>query len=435
MFDEEVKTINSNDKEAIKLSTNEEKKQKTFYLKLYILLFFSIILFLLILRIILKIYFQCKIIFKRNLDIPQQNGTNSNFSLNKQNLKDDFQKLYEDFNKENSITPNDKLKYFTPKEYGVSTFKLSFNYSEEIHKQLFKKVNSSKIAALPKEKEKLSFALCAIGKLENLYARDFVIYYLELGIDKIYIYDNNEIYSEKFETVLSDFIDDDLVEIIDFRGNQTGYPQNQAYDKCYQAHKEEYDWLLFFDFDEYLYLEKYSLNDFVQLSKFDKCDSIVFYWRHYTDNNELYYKSESPIQRFTEPITEEFQRNKFLKFANVKSMSRGRINDLTYSQSIHVPYFLNITNHLTCNSKGDEYNRFNKNKTTENELTYENGFIKHFQWRSTEEFCIKLAVKKFFKSYNWGSKDYNYLKNIYLKLNEKMKEKTEMIRNCVDKML
>ena len=48
-----------------------------------------------------------------------------------------------------------------------------------------------KIYSFPKDKKK--FALCTIGKLENLYARDFALYYLELGVDKIYIYDNKSL--------------------------------------------------------------------------------------------------------------------------------------------------------------------------------------------------------------------------------------------------
>ncbi len=66
---------------------------------------------------------------------------------------------------------------------------ISFDYDEAIKTQLNKKVNDSIINSFPKDN--LKYALCTIGKLENLYARYFVIYYLQLGLDKIYIYDNN----------------------------------------------------------------------------------------------------------------------------------------------------------------------------------------------------------------------------------------------------
>ena len=34
-------------------------------------------------------------------------------------------------------------------------------------------------------------AICAIGRLENKYAKEFVSHHLKLGFDKIIIYDNN----------------------------------------------------------------------------------------------------------------------------------------------------------------------------------------------------------------------------------------------------
>ena len=48
--------------------------------------------------------------------------------------------------------------------------------------------------------------LCTNGKKENLYAREFVQHYINYGVDKIFIYDNNEQNGEKFEDVLDDYI-------------------------------------------------------------------------------------------------------------------------------------------------------------------------------------------------------------------------------------
>ena len=323
------------------------------------------------------------------------------------------------------------IQYDIPKLYGNQTFKISFNYTEEIQKQFNKKLNYTILESFPKNK--LKFALCSIGKLENLNARDFIIYYLELGIDKIYIYDNNEIYGEKFEDVIQDFIDKNLVEIINMRGNQTSYPQNYAYETCYHNHINEYDWFLFFDFDEYLYIENNTLNNFVQLPKFKNCSSIVYFWRHYSDNNELYYNNDSPLKRFTVPINEAHQREKLGK---EKSISRGGIKELTYMKSIHAPFFLNNTynnKYITCNTEGNIFVKFeNNNYKKEEIITFKSAYLKHFQWRSTEEYCLKLAIRKFYKSYNWGAKDYNYLKNIYLKMNPNNDQKILMFQKCLN---
>ena len=65
-------------------------------------------------------------------------------------------------------------------------------------------VRNSSIDYLPKYKNS-KICVCSIGKNENLYIKEFVEYYKSIGIDKIFIYDNNDIQGESFETVLEDY--------------------------------------------------------------------------------------------------------------------------------------------------------------------------------------------------------------------------------------
>ena len=81
--------------------------------------------------------------------------------------------------------------FYIPKTFGDQKLEISFNDEDAIKTQLNKKVDNSVINSFPKDK--LKYALFTIGKLEYLLARDFIIYYLQLGVDKIFIYDNNEI--------------------------------------------------------------------------------------------------------------------------------------------------------------------------------------------------------------------------------------------------
>ena len=77
---------------------------------------------------------------------------------------------------------------------------------------------SNQIKDFSTNKTKLNICICSIGKNENLYIREFLEYYILLGIDKIFIYDNNDIEGESFEDVLEDYINNKNVEIIDVRG-------------------------------------------------------------------------------------------------------------------------------------------------------------------------------------------------------------------------
>ena len=98
--------------------------------------------------------------------------------------------------------------------------------------------------------------LCSIGKDENLYAKEFVEYYISLGFDKIIILDNNDLEGERFDIVLKKYIDEHFVEIKNIRGlKQVQIP---AFNYCYRKNMYLYDWIAFFDFDEYLFINNNS---------------------------------------------------------------------------------------------------------------------------------------------------------------------------------
>ena len=101
-------------------------------------------------------------------------------------------------------------------------------------------------------------ALVAIGRRENQYAREWVEHYLKLGFDHIFICDNNRYLEEHFEDVLADYLRQGVVTILDYR-KQAGC-QKQAYNDVYAQYGDDYDWLAFFDFDEFLtFSRKYTL--------------------------------------------------------------------------------------------------------------------------------------------------------------------------------
>ena len=59
-------------------------------------------------------------------------------------------------------------------------------------------------------KRKKGICICMIGKKENLYARQFVEYYEKIKIDKIIIFDNNDLDGEIFYDVLKDYVNKNL---------------------------------------------------------------------------------------------------------------------------------------------------------------------------------------------------------------------------------
>ena len=130
--------------------------------------------------------------------------------------------------------------------------------------------------------------LCVIGKNENLYAREFVEHYKTIGYNNIFIYDNNDKNGEHFEEVIDDYIKNGFVKIINYRErNFNSTPQIDAYRDCYQRNYQLYDWLSFFDMDEFLEINnKYNkIQSFLNDKIFKYCQNIKINWVFYKNNN------------------------------------------------------------------------------------------------------------------------------------------------------
>lgn len=117
----------------------------------------------------------------------------------------------------------------------------------------------------------IKVALCTMGKKENLYVKEFVEYYLKLGVDKIFIYDDNEPNGEK----IIDVIDSSYKKVIIFNNIKKKIKrQSQAYNDCYKNNKNNFDWFLMIDMDEFLVIVNDTLKHYLSKNIFNKCDFI-----------------------------------------------------------------------------------------------------------------------------------------------------------------
>ena len=147
------------------------------------------------------------------------------------------------------------------------------------------------------KKKKIKVCICTLGKNENRYIREFVQYYEKFGVDKIFLYDNNNINDEKFEEVINDYIKKKLVKIFNWRGIHKA--QILIYKDCYFKYNKIFDWFIFYDIDEYIYLKNYSnIKEFLTESKFNHCNKIYLNWVFHTDNNLLKYDNRTLHERF-----------------------------------------------------------------------------------------------------------------------------------------
>ena len=164
-------------------------------------------------------------------------------------------------------------------------------------------------------------ALCAIGRLENRYAKEFVSHHIKLGFDKIIIYDNNHDGEESFDKVLKTYITKKQVEIIDWRNRE--HDQNFAYRDCYTRYGNDYQWIAFFDFDEHLKLA--TAKSIKDVLKDIDADCVCLNWRTMTDNNLVTDDKKSTLEkRFTQeaPVGTR-DHNGIVANHFVKSIVRG----------------------------------------------------------------------------------------------------------------
>ena len=176
-------------------------------------------------------------------------------------------------------------------------------------------------------------ALCAIGRLENMYAKEFVSHHLKLGFDKVIIYDNNHDGEERFEDVLKSYIQKKKVEIIPWRGRE--HDQCFAYRDCYVRYGNAYQWIAFFDFDEHLKLAK-AKNVKDVLNGID-ADCVCLNWRTMTDNGLVVYSAGTLEKRFTrEAPAGTKDHNGIIANHFVKSIVRGGLPWITWTQP-HTP--------------------------------------------------------------------------------------------------
>ena len=163
-----------------------------------------------------------------------------------------------------------------------------------------KEVKMNKYAINSREKD-IKVCLCTPLKKKNKYLAEFVQFYKQMGIDKIFLYDNNDANGEKLKDVVNDFIKSGFVEVSDWRGKSQELAKMMH--DCYQKNNKEYDWLIFYEVDEYINLQNYkNIKTFLSEKKFEKCQKIYLNWVFHTDN-DLYAYDKRPIQqRF--PITD-----------------------------------------------------------------------------------------------------------------------------------
>lgn len=264
-------------------------------------------------------------------------------------------------------------------------------------------------------------ALCCMAKNENKYINDFVKWYVRLGVDMIYIYDNNEIGSSN----LLDYISVGLhnkVKIIDIKGQKEKHLQQRIYTEFYNEYKDTFEWCLFVDIDEFLVNMpniKLSLSNRV----YDKYNQIRVMWRVYGDDDLITRDMTKPVYKvFNKPITSSLMRDLKTK-GNLEKQGKFILRGGLDNVKITSPHFASYGNRdnlvESCLPNGERC----YSKVVINEPYFRNNvYIHHYMTKSLSEF-IEQKLNRNDAVYNQS-----IVLDYYWRINKKTKEKIEYLK-------
>ena len=264
----------------------------------------------------------------------------------------------------------------------------------------------------------MKVAVCVIVKNENLYIREWIEYYKNLGFANVILYDNNDsIGGDDVLSVIQDYVDSNFVIYHSYKDYKK--IQSLCYDECYRNYYDKYDWIAYFDADEFLWINEKSINDLLSNPRYNGFNMVKVAWKMYNDNDKLYYEPGNVLDRFTNSLNQSIAQ--FLP--NLKVILRTTIdpNDVIFIG----PHFLKFNDKvIACNSDGI----CAPNIFAPLSYNFKNAYLKHIWCKSTEEFILKL--KRGYPDQIMAEKKLTELIRIYCSINKMSDIKYKMIKEA-----
>lgn len=261
--------------------------------------------------------------------------------------------------------------------------------------------------------------LCSIGRQENKYIREFVEYYKVLGVTNICLFDNNYDGEENFSDVISDYINEGFVIVKDYRNKPNC--QIEAYNECYTTYGSEYDWIMFFDVDEFMFVNcNKTVGEYLSRPEFNEFDMIHINWLMFGDGGAVKSDGRGLLERIKEhlPLDQKTTYD-FPDTFHCKSIIRGGIKDFKWSGTSHTP----MMELKCCNSFGIPCD----GKSLFIPYDFRNSGLRHFSTKTAEEYAFK--IKRGFPDGNPSTKE--KLVKIFFGRNEVTDEKVKVFKDIL----
>lgn len=210
--------------------------------------------------------------------------------------------------------------------------------------------------------------LVAIAKNEDYYIKEWVDYHIKLGFDEIVIYEDDWEckYRHKNLRIIKNTFKEQNRQLL-------------VYKDFLDNFQDDYEWVAFFDIDEFLVLNQdTNLRSF--LGRYNEYKCILVNWAIFGDNNikTLDKNNTSVLQRFTRVSSMNFKPNR-----HTKTIRHYSLDHNIYQQKVHFP---SIIDHNVCNTNKQTGDSIDFSTT----VCWEVAKLNHYFTKSKEEFAIKV---------------------------------------------
>lgn len=257
------------------------------------------------------------------------------------------------------------------------------------------------------------FSICALAKNENAYIDEWVKHHVDLGVDFIYLYDNND----SSTPFVGDCIDPayrDKVMIINRNDEDLRTRQQFVYNDWLKDHYSETEYCAFVDIDEFIVTE--SLEGLVSKMP-PECDVMVLNWINYGDNGVIEGDESQPVRtRFTARAYKNSGFwNRTVKSILRCNLDRGfyAINAHGFSRKMGVP-----TSYCDCN--GDGVRLMPSLKFSVDSFDHHSSYIEHYSTKSLSEY-LKYKINRIGVVWNTDKGRVDYFFRVNFRTPEKLK--------------
>lgn len=268
----------------------------------------------------------------------------------------------------------------------------------------------------------MEIVVCAMAKNEHKYINEWVEHYIKLGVDKIYIYDNDD----EDKPYIKDFINAKYLDkcvIKNIRGQQRPKLQHDIYTGFYIKYGNTFDWCLFCDIDEFLFGIT-NFHSWLMQPQFRHAKQIRVKWKLFGDDNLIKRDmNKSVVDSFHIEIKSSLNRNLINK-GNLENQGKMIVRGGLENVIIRSPHFASFKTRDNVIPSVLPSGKLSYSKVViEEDYSKENVFLYHYMTKSLSEFVEQKLSRTDAVFGNTIALDY------YWRINEKTPEKKEYLKN------